>query len=1591
MKGVLSDMKVDNRVRRPLNAGSTKYDTEWQATSNSSKITTAQENNTNSLIDWKKLYDFVDNKSKDFENYIQVNDSFIQLYRQLIWRHQLKKLQELPKKHMNWIIFLMERNKLTQASNQILMLYNETNLIKAKGIDDVLLSDFSAGNENYLATLKVITMQLILKTGTTERHAESLLECFAHDTRYLLKDPNVKVHALVKLILNFFTLLTGFKPLFGLKFVQYVNQFKLEFGNYIKNMDSSTFQRQITKLLRKDISVNCHIYLPKYYDEYTKHMENDQVNLTEFLRTDVIGKDVCTEIRNQLRLQSFSAGKIDALLRPFLYQAALNKSSSRLCDSLIISVNNSIKDLNEEAVIYVLVYLSKIFLSFEDFKRTDNVAAVLYNCFVTKRKRLFLEHAAMVNYRAYLRTSNILEHFKKFERIIGCCQDRNVQKLLFSYVCNVFMIFKENTLQDMWNLTRKSLVPCFRRMKLDKFEIFNFSSEPMLCLLYSGSHFSYQFKWSHLCQMLTDIVTDVKQSDLQIDMKINTLDSFSKYEVLIKSMFCLNSEMNRNSCLKLQKVSNIYLEKWVNKGNETKLSDLELMLLESMMPFLLQNKIYKLTAEICTQLRSVQRYASIPDLISYWLLESYVGLQIGPKVELSIMETVSALKYQPSSFTEMNVDQLHTTLCILLTQVLWKKDIETFNKLIHDDLTRFRPNLFDIQNKTKMPVAEYLKILMLNIKITRCASILQLSQNNVYMSLKECKRSLKICRLLIKKEAVLSAKYRFEVISLLDDIFQRIISIYVHTGIFKDCAFFITEYQEVIGSLDNPTALFNMFSCLCSYYQLIEESENASLSLTKMNAAFDQIDGSANIEALATFLYFNKESEKLNNSMRLFFGDDVFISDIVEYWLLRSCQKTSTETTRKDFEAMVCMNNAKILYNKVQKQMATDTFFRSMGESVMAIPACYDCDSISVDGRHKSLPLSSVQTLKSVNDSPRPSSLTPRGKSLAYSFDRSTAINNLQMTDRFIQNADIKALKAHEIRELASLHSLTLSLFFNMSTKTRLESQLGQNFRLRDHPRSLSLLYEKAFSDMGTEIYDSFIPETIATESVEMSECNMNLATIHSEFGKKWSHLSFNVVEIDICQLTGDLLITRFDTVRNKHLHLRLPLNRHNSRDLSEEVLGFEAALDELNHIISSNNCTTSIEVTSVITTKEQRKNWWDERYALNNRLQTLLTKIEDSWFCGFKGVFNPRIVDQQQFEIFKKGFQSILHTHLPSRKSSRQSDSFLQVDNMLIELFVLLDVTNQPTEKAVSMMEDLIYFVFDILLFHGEQNAYDEIDVNLMHVKFEELLQEYNAESKTKDQTLDHTFLILGNKCHSIPWESLDFLKSISISRVPSIKMLDELLTKHSELSPCVNVSENLSFVLNPGNDLGRTETVFGSEFIAMASRTNSKAFIGKPPTVDEFFHSVADSNLFVYVGHSGGEQYVKLKDLRKCNHLAPSLLLGCSSAHLKYCGTFESSGTIYSYLLGGSPMVVGNLWDVTDKDTDKLSVSVFEKTGFFNSKPISRTDESDATIKQFLNVSEAISQSRDECNMKYLIGAAMVIYGLPMRFTERTVPTSI
>ena len=141
----------------------------------------------------------------------------------------------------------------------------------------------------------------------------------------------------------------------------------------------------------------------------------------------------------------------------------------------------------------------------------------------------------------------------------------------------------------------------------------------------------------------------------------------------------------------------------------------------------------------------------------------------------------------------------------------------------------------------------------------------------------------------------------------------------------------------------------------------------------------------------------------------------------------------------------------------------------------------------------------------------------------------------------------------------------------------------------------------------------------------------------------------------------------------------------------------------------------------------------------------------------------------------------------------------------------------------------------------------------------------------------------------------------------------------------------------------------------------------------------------------------------------------MGCSSGSLTLNGCYAPNGAPLSYLLAGSPVIVANLWEVTDKDIDRFGKAVLD--AWFKERLNSSTDCAKCSLVAELEalslrgrkgnakkklprkklpeacekdsvanhcdhrpmVGSFMGQAREACILPYLIGASPVCYGVP------------
>ncbi|ORY69875.1 peptidase family C50-domain-containing protein [Pseudomassariella vexata] len=513
---------------------------------------------------------------------------------------------------------------------------------------------------------------------------------------------------------------------------------------------------------------------------------------------------------------------------------------------------------------------------------------------------------------------------------------------------------------------------------------------------------------------------------------------------------------------------------------------------------------------------------------------------------------------------------------------------------------------------------------------------------------------------------------------------------------------------------------------------------------------------------------------------------------------------------------------------------------------------------------------------------------------------------------------------------------------------------------------------------------------------------------------------SWNVVSVSLSDDKHDLCITKLQAGHSPFA-IRLPLERASSRDADTEVFSFQQGRAELLDVIQVANrtCHNARDMSA----KGAKSAWWAEREALDERMKDLLDNIEQTWLGGFKGIFSQHHRRSDLLARFQKSFQNILDKHLPSRRQVRgrrlktAPNAKVTLDPRILDLFIGLGDATASSCDLDEPLTDLLYFVVDILQFHGERNAYDEIDFDGMVVETFDALHSYHAAAKSTKDGDDgvHTILVLDKALHILPWESLPCMQGLAISRIPSLACLRRsILEQRSHIQPSEDQDEDElmqdaareghhislnsgTYILNPGADLKNTQHTFGKPLSALPPAWN--AIEARAPTETEFETALSQSDLLLYFGHGSGAQYIRgrtIRKLEKCRAVA--LLMGCSSASLADVGEFECQGPVWNYMLAGSPAVVGTLWDVTDRDIDRFAGRVFEEWGLTpkgtfaeethgkqttagrkGKKKAAIVAEEQADGSQ-TSLVEAVGRSRGACRLRYLTAAAVCVYGIPV-----------
>lgn len=559
-----------------------------------------------------------------------------------------------------------------------------------------------------------------------------------------------------------------------------------------------------------------------------------------------------------------------------------------------------------------------------------------------------------------------------------------------------------------------------------------------------------------------------------------------------------------------------------------------------------------------------------------------------------------------------------------------------------------------------------------------------------------------------------------------------------------------------------------------------------------------------------------------------------------------------------------------------------------------------------------------------------------------------------------LNNCFEKRWMAHlEVRKARQVNSLFNRCIFLLSFVAVLMPESAKDLLnsvhyLLDMPKSLPYVNQQRINESqlmrnesGNELLPIFIDRNAAAFDGIQPEFDENLRALLPSY---WV-----VVTLDICGITGDLVLSKFFNGDSLPHFYKVPVRKHFS--------SFQDILMRLKRIIDDSNYSTTYNVTSKVQTKEDRKKWWQLRFNLDLQLENLLADVEQHLIGSLSGVFDRPDRNARGYRDFESKLNQIW-------RASRKKSSSLTLSESLVDLYYCARPFDADGIFDSRRLEDLVAITMDELRSSNNSTKRELLSLASLYGQLEELY----TSADTSGTDCKHLVLVPSSACCSFPWESLSSLRKKSISRVPSIDMLANLLQKHHKMKVFDEVAKKQIFYLvNPGQDLKRTQQRFEPIFKSIPS---AEGLAGKAPDEEYLISRLYASGLYVYLGHGGGEQYMRTSTLFKAHvenlsqYLPPAILMGCSSGAYQANGELEPTSNVFNWLVCGAPMVVANLWDITDKDIDNFSDSVFAKWGFVRGQ------------QHQVDICRAVASSRDSCTLKHLNGAAPIVHGLPLNF---------
>ena len=423
--------------------------------------------------------------------------------------------------------------------------------------------------------------------------------------------------------------------------------------------------------------------------------------------------------------------------------------------------------------------------------------------------------------------------------------------------------------------------------------------------------------------------------------------------------------------------------------------------------------------------------------------------------------------------------------------------------------------------------------------------------------------------------------------------------------------------------------------------------------------------------------------------------------------------------------------------------------------------------------------------------------------------------------------------------------------------------------------------------------------------------------------------------------------------------------------------------------IIELSNTTAKKQVT----TNKQKQQWWENRKRLDARMQEVVCNLETSVLGWRKAILVAPPADESIREALNEAADA-LEAELMQGGSEKGTDGdgcterkSGRAKSAAVPAKLRSKSAPQPVRKtqqkdqppATPINRPLLDVCLSAVPFLADSEICEALECitgRAMEPKWVATVRsahgkcvgadERKRRTSTKETVESDTperqtlILALGGKLQRLPWESLSCLDAHCVTRVPSLLYANILYKASCRLLRSGVNAKRAFYLLNAEGDLTKTQECFEVQF---KRRLGWQGLVGARPTTEEYRQALAEHDLFVYCGHGSGEQYLKRDAVARLPKCGVALLMGCSSGFLCDEGDFEPTGMANSFMVALSPSIVGNLWDVTDGELDRLTTSLLTHW-----------------LDLGLPLPLALARARKTCQFRFLVAAAAVCYGVPV-----------